>query len=64
MDSEESFNKLNGLISTIEVNLKKCTKKYKSKHEIEDLYFDLTVSSLVLREFYYFSRTILLLKIF
>jgi hypothetical protein len=37
-DSEPCFGKLNGLIHNIELNLKNCNRKYKSKSEIEELF--------------------------
>ncbi len=36
------FTKINYLISSIEVNLKKCSKKYRDKQEIDCLLIDLT----------------------
>jgi hypothetical protein len=41
---DDYFTKLNFLINNIELNLKKCSKKYKDKVEIDNLYSDLTVS--------------------
>jgi hypothetical protein len=42
--ADDQLIKLSDLIKNIELNLKKCTKKYKGKNEIEELYANLTVS--------------------
>lgn len=45
MNSNDYFwCKLNGLIENIDINIKKCSKKYKDKNEVDHLYSNLTVS--------------------
>jgi len=39
---EEYFTRVNYVLNGIEVNLKKCSKKYRDKLEIDTLYTDLT----------------------
>lgn len=39
---EDYFTKINFLIHNIEFNLKKCSKKFKDKQEIDYLYADLS----------------------
>ena len=41
---DDYFTKLNFLINSIEVNLKKCSRKFKDKLEIDTLHADLMVS--------------------
>lgn len=40
--AEEYFSRISHLINGIEANLKKCSKKYRDKLEIDTLYSDLT----------------------
>lgn len=60
MDSaaDEQLNKLNELIKDIELNLKKCSKKYKGREEIEELYINLTVSFSFLYLIIYISQNL------
>ena len=39
---DDYFTKINYLINNIEVNLKKCSKKFKDKSELDILYTDLS----------------------
>ena len=41
-DAVDYFTKINYLINNIEVNLKKCSKKFKDKSELDILYTDLS----------------------
>lgn len=43
MNLDDYFTKINHLINKIELILKKCSKKYQDKREIDTLYSDLTV---------------------
>jgi len=40
--TDDQFKKINCLISSIEINLKKCSKKFKDKQEVDYLLIDLT----------------------
>ena len=42
----ENFYRLSNLINSIESNLKQCTKKYRDKQEIEQLFSNLNVIAL------------------
>ena len=50
INASEYFTRLNNLLSNIELILKKCSKKYRDKCEVENLYTDLMVINLCFKK--------------
>lgn len=54
-NASEFFTRLNNLLSNIELILKKCSKKYRDKCEVENLYTDLMVKINICLLFLFYS---------
>jgi hypothetical protein len=52
INASEYFTRLNNLLSNIELILKKCSKKYRDKCEVENLYTDLMVINLCFKKIF------------
>lgn len=61
LNMDDYFTKLNHFISKLEILLKKCSKKYQDKREIDQLHNDLTVNTFnFLKSFSNFLKTAIL----